>query len=280
MKMKDYKTVSDVITGAFTGNGIFSAFDNPIWCYDFNSEALDIQFITNYGDKPAAPYLLHFDGENGISDDDLQAIASNIYSMYKYSWEHLYKAVKSEYEPLYNVDAYETEKTNSVNSNSNIDSSVVSDSSVSNDGRTDAIEGTRTASRISSGSADSDSTGNGNSLNDASAFDSSAMSDDTSNDSSTSALTGTDNETSDIENEANSDAHDIAGSDSNISDNTVDRTSVSNGESEGERTVRRYGNIGVTTNAQMISGEIEVWKFNFMSRVMTDICEMIALSIY
>lgn len=276
---KDYKTVADVITGAFTGNGIFSAFNNPIWCYDFNSEALDIQFITNYGDKPASPYLLHFDGENGISDDDLQAIAAHIYAMNKYSWEHLYKAVTTEYEPLYNVDAYESEKTNSTNSNSNIDSSVISDNSVHNDGRTDVIDSTRTASKISGGSGDADTSGSGDSLNQVSAFNS-GMVNDTGNDSATSAVTGTTNEVSDIENESNTDSHDIAGSDSNISDNTVDRSSVSNGESEGERIVRRYGNIGVTTNAQMISGEIELWKFNYMARVMSDICELIALSIY
>ena len=276
---KEYITVADVIKGAFTGNGIFSNFDNPCWCYDFNSESLDIQFITNYGDKPASPYLLHFNTDEGISDDDLQSIAAHIYAMYKYNWEHLYKAVTSEYEPLYNVDAYETEKSNSVNSNNNIDSAVYSDSSVNNDAHVDDTDGTRSASKISSGSGDTDSTGNGDSLNDVSSFNSGLVND-TGNDSSTSAVTGTNNDVSDIENETNSDSHDIAGSDNHLANNNVDRSSVSNGSSEGERTVRRYGNIGVTTNAQMIQGEIEVWKFNFMARVMSDICDIIALSIY
>lgn len=276
---KEYITVADVIKGAYTGNGIFSNFENPCWCYDFNSEALDIQFITNYGDKPASPYLLHFNTDEGISDDDLQAISAHIYAMNKYNWEHLYKAVTSEYEPLYNVDAYETEKTNTVNNNNNVDSSVISDSSVNNDAHVDDVDGTRSASKISAGSGDTDSTGNGDSLDDVSAFNSGLVHD-SANDSSTSALTGTNNEVSDIENETNTDSHDIAGSDNHLAANNVDRSSVSNGSSEGERIVRRYGNIGVTTNAQMIGGEIEVWKFNFMARVMSDICDIIALSIY
>lgn len=276
---KDYKTVADVITGAFTGNGIFSAFNNPIWCYDFNSEALDIQFITNYGDKPASPYLLHFDEDGGISDENLQAIADHIYAMNKYSWEHLYKAVTTEYEPLYNVDAYESEKTNSVNNNNSIDSAINTESSVNNDANTDSIDRTSTSSNINSGSGDTDSSGNGDSINDISAFNSGLVND-TANDSNTDAITGTSNEASGITNEESTDSHDIAGSDSHISDTGVDRVVNTNGTSEGERVVRRYGNIGVTTSAQMISGEIELWKFNYMARVMSDICELIALSIY
>ena len=276
---KEYVTVADVIRGSFTGNGIFSNFENPCWCYDFNAEALDIQFITNYGDKPASPYLIHFNSDTGISNDDLQAIAAHIYAMNKYNWEHLYKAVTSEYEPLYNVDAYEKEKTNTVNSNNNIDSSDIFDSYVDNDSRTDVMDGTRSSSVLGSGSGDTDSAGTGESLDDVSAFNS-GMVHDTSNGSYTDAVTGTTNETGTLTNEENTDSHDIAGSDSHLADNSVDRSSVSNGTSEGERTVRRYGNIGVTTNAQMIQGEIEVWKFNFMARVMSDICDIIALSIY
>ena len=103
------KTLADIIPTAFTGAGIFSAFENPVWAYDYNAEALDIQFITTYGDRLAAPYLTHFDGEGGISADDLQAIAAHIYDIHRWQWEHLYKAMVTEYNPLHNVDANEIE---------------------------------------------------------------------------------------------------------------------------------------------------------------------------
>ena len=48
-----------------------------------------------------------------------------------------------------------------------------------------------------------------------------------------------------------------------------------------EHEIRKHGNIGVTTNAQMIESDIDVWKLNnFYDILCSDICKVIALSIY
>jgi hypothetical protein len=57
----------------------------------------------------------------------------------------------------------------------------------------------------------------------------------------------------------------------------------STGKEDGtyERELRKHGNIGVTTNAQMISSDIDVWKLNnFYDILCSDICKVIALSIF
>lgn len=63
--------------------------------------------------------------------------------------------------------------------------------------------------------------------------------------------------------------------------NTSDQTTGSdthNGNST--RTLTRSGNIGVTTSAQMISGEIELWKWNFYESVFADVDKILTLGVY
>ena len=60
---------------------------------------------------------------------------------------------------------------------------------------------------------------------------------------------------------------------------TVDSTGSEDGTYE--RELRKHGNIGVVTNAQMISSDIDVWKLNnFYDILCSDICKVIALSIF
>ena len=61
------------------------------------------------------------------------------------------------------------------------------------------------------------------------------------------------------------------------------RTTAVSGTSSGsdEHEIRKHGNIGVTTNAEMIASDIEVWKLNnFYDILCKDICDIIALSIF
>lgn len=47
-----------------------------------------------------------------------------------------------------------------------------------------------------------------------------------------------------------------------------------------ELTIRKHGNIGVTTNAEMITSDLVVWKNKFIDYMIKDICNLITLSIY
>jgi hypothetical protein len=89
---------------------------------------------------------------------------------------------------------------------------------------------------------------------------------------------------------SNNNVNDTSGSASNTSNVDVDTSS--NVESSGENTelknnteniereTRKFGNIGVMTSAQLIGGEISLWRWNYIKSVMSDISDMIALSIY
>ena len=160
MIMGKRKRLGDLMPSSYTGAGIFSAINNPIWAYDFDPMQLDIFFISNYGEKWAAPYLMHISEGEILSSDKITQIANTIYSMYKSQWEHLYLANKAEYNPIHNTDATEIEKVNKVG-NETIEQSVNSESSMS-------------------GESSNDTTGSGSVTNKRSGFNSSTDVHDTS----------------------------------------------------------------------------------------------------
>ena len=240
MIMGKRKRLRDLMPSSYTGAGIFSAINNPIWAYDFDPMQLDIFFISNYGEKWAAPYLMHISEGEILSSDKITQIANTIYSMYKSQWEHLYLANKAEYNPIHNTDATEIEKVNKVG-NETIEQSVNSESSMS-------------------GESSNNTTGSGSVTNKRSGFNSSTDVHDTSGSNSSSA--GSD------------------GSSSQSDESSSDSDTVTNNSEIVEREHRKFGNIGVMTSAQLIGGEIDLWKWNYIKNVMKDISDTIALSIY
>ena len=57
--------------------------------------------------------------------------------------------------------------------------------------------------------------------------------------------------------------------------------STSSGDAKDNvRNLQRHGNIGVTTNAQMLSGELEVRQYDFIQSVMNDIDSISLLMVY
>lgn len=61
---------------------------------------------------------------------------------------------------------------------------------------------------------------------------------------------------------------------SDIGSNETSETTANN------RTLNRRGNIGVTTTAQMIAGEIELWKYNFYKAVVKDVADFLCVGVY
>lgn len=48
----------------------------------------------------------------------------------------------------------------------------------------------------------------------------------------------------------------------------------------GSNTIEKHGNIGVTTNQQMIESEIELWKWNFLDTVFSQLDSLITCPLY
>ena len=237
--------LNEVLADSFNGNGIFTNISNPIWANDFDSNELDIYFVSMYGNKIISPYIKHFlDDEGNISADDLIRLSNNIYAMRKSSWEHLYKAYVSEYNPIHNVDAYIEEEEDNTHNDTRVGNSS-----------TDSSDSGNTTSNASA-------TNNNNTTNTRSGFNSSGYVPDNKSDVKGG---GTTNGSS---------------TSSNTGNTTIDSNDVTNGAYNTKKTQRRFGNIGVTTSAQMIEGEKNVWKWDYIQTVMVDICKFIALSIY
>lgn len=64
------------------------------------------------------------------------------------------------------------------------------------------------------------------------------------------------------------------------SSGTEDGTITDTGAEDNTITRTRQGNIGVTTSAQMIQGDVDVWKWNYIDDVMNSIANFISLKIY
>lgn len=98
------------------------------------------------------------------------------------------------------------------------------------------------------------------------------------------------NETDEVtHNYGKTDTETIKGTDSSTSYGKTDTETVNLATSStetggntftGKETVRRTGNIGITTNQQMIQAERDLWKWNFFSQIFEDVDRYLTLAVY
>lgn len=210
-----YKELKTYFPEGITGNGIFKAISNISWFEGVKPTALDTYFISMHGEKLGSKMLDNFANANGvISGDKLKALATMIHNKYITNWEHEYKTLTVEYNPIENTDYVET--------------------------YSGSASGTAGGSNVESGgvSTENDTYGLGSS----------------------------------------SAAHDNK-STTTFNNHTTTLSSTSSGSDQHE--IHKHGNIGVTTNAQMITSDIEAWQLNkFYDILCKDICDVITLSIF
>ena len=217
-----YKELKDYFPDAVTGDGIFKAISNISWFPGIKPAQVDTYFILMHGEKLGSRILEAFvDGDDGtIKGDKLKALATMIHNKCINSWEHEYKTLTVEYNPIENTDYVETYKGSS--------------------------EGTSGGTTTEGGKVKTSTNING---------------------LGSSSLVSDSETTQDF----------APGGAANA------RTTAVSGTSQGsdEHEIRKHGNIGVTTNAEMIASDIEVWKLNnFYDILCKDICDIIALSIF
>lgn len=226
-----------------TSTGLFSAFNNPVWCVSFpNAEELDTYFYLMYGDRLGCKMLQFYaDSTDGtVKGEKLLQLANMIYTVKGKSWEHLYGVFKAEYNPIENTDFIETITESTGNTK-------VIDTDTTNGG---------TASTTSSAT----NSGTNSGANNVYGFNSvTAVGDSTSSGS-------------------NSDTTSATTSTTTTGTGTEDTTVTDNGTHTSEH--RKHGNIGVLETQSMLQSEVDFWKWSFIDQVCKDICDLIALSIY
>lgn len=214
-----YKELKDYFPDGIIGNGIFSAISQISWFPGVKPAQLDTYFMLMHGEKLGSRLLNAFANDDGIIEGDkLKVLASMIHNKYIVNWEHEYKTLTVEYNPIENTDYVES--------------------------YTGSATGTAGGSATDSGKVTT--------TNDTYGFNSSSA----VHESSSTTEFGTGNDA-----------------------RKTTTTSTSSGSDQHE--IRKHGNIGVTTNAQMIASDVEVWKLNnFYDILCKDICDVIALSIF
>ncbi|MBO7733426.1 MAG: hypothetical protein J6S67_12750 [Methanobrevibacter sp.] len=74
--------------------------------------------------------------------------------------------------------------------------------------------------------------------------------------------------------------HDTVIGTSEESSSTANTATETSNENNVDRTIRKHGNIGSITNAEIITKDLTVWQNKIADRFIQDICDIIALSIY
>lgn len=242
--------VIEVIPQLKDGVGFFSKFNNPCWAEEFtNTSYLDMFFGMNYGEKLVSPLLNFYCDDNGkVSNENLTALALMIYDIRGHEWEKLFDSLMAEYNPIENTEVHEQ----------------ISDTRAKNttDGNTRTLNTQNTNSGTSN--TNSSATGSGNDSNNVFGFDSVTAVGDSSGSNSSQSSSTTQNATNNTINDTGTITDAGSGSESELY----------------TRSYTKHGNIGTQTAADLLGGNIELWKWTFILNIMDDISRIISLGVY
>nr|DAG49539.1 MAG TPA: hypothetical protein [Caudoviricetes sp.] len=176
------------------------------------------------------------------------------------AWKHYAKLEEVEYSPIENTDKYEDHTvTDSETESGTIDESGQQTTGVNQQDSTSGHSLTGVTR-----------TQQGNNTDSVSAFD-------------TESFSNKNKQTSDVD--ENSDTNYSASSDSKIArtDTTAHNTDTSTNKHRNfthRETVHAHGNIGVTTNQQMMTQEVEFWKWDFIKQISNEFRQRFCVSVY
>lgn len=242
--------------------------------FDFgvmSREQLDILFYANYGDKNPAPIVTKLLSlEPTIAEST--ALASIVESLYTTKWSKLKALSALEYDPIHNYKDALTETIKDVEVGNIIDDIVGKNIRVGSGSR----DNTRTDNLSNVNAKDMTLTLNSNTDDSVYGFNSAEKSDsdnskilDVTTDKGTDTITNTGTQ---INAGASTEHVEDNKTGTNIRDNTttIDKT----------RTSTHEGNIGNLTTQQLMKQEIDLWNWNFVQTVLTDVKDFLTIPIY
>lgn len=297
------RTLSEIYPDWIT-NGFFDKIPNAPWDSTINA-TLDMQYFGNKsGTKAASPLLNQLCGDGTVTSDIAYQLAKLAANLYGRNWTALYNTMLLEYAPIENYDMEETEEILDNGEDNTRMTSTVDDSVTSTKTGTDTTTNSGTVERSDTGtvttnlSKDSTTTTDttlsrdGTDTTGVFGFNSTAaVNSDTTNSNSTDTTDesvviqsdDTNTETRDLDNvetvnTQNETAYNTtdkvvtAGNKVDTTEQTTNKTIT--------RTLRRHGNIGVTTSQQMIESERELWFWNFYDTVFSDLDKVLTSPIF
>ena len=269
--MTEYKTLNEVYSN-WLESGIFSdlqKYEVPWKDKNINRD-LDIAYHGNHsGDKITSVIIDKFINPDGsISQENRDKIASSIFNIYGDNWNHLWNTTIQEYNLLDNTDAYITETTNT-EQNTNTENNGTDSGTV-----THVITGddtTRNTGTVTTGGISTENSTNSNSIY---GFNSESG----SNSDSQNHTGSTNVNQTETRNTTDTLTHNTTDTE------TRDLKSGQIGSEKMTGTIthetHRHGNIGVTSNQQMIEEERKLWNWYFYNYIFNDVDKFLTISIY
>lgn len=266
--MLNITRLNDAFTD-YINAGIFTALKNEIgndlpWASDtsVNDISLNIIYHGNHsGQKITSPMIdIFLDVEpytGKLTADDLKKLATAIWSMYKIPWSKWWQIHLADYNLIENYDRTETHTGTDTETQTPTNwKEVKSGTDTATETPTNWKETVQGAKSDNEVSQDSKIYG----FNSASGVNSDSVVTASKNKQET-ERTGT------YQNEM-------------AYNSEVERQGSFETELEHNTEVHTHGNIGVTTAQQMLTQEIELWKWNYFESVMADIDSVLTIKIY
>ncbi len=273
------KTLNTYFPDALEGNGIFTAISQISWFPNVVPAHVDTYFMLKHGDKLASKILDKFADEDGhVSGAKLNTLANVIHNAYITNWEHEYKTLTVEYNPIENTDFIETikDKTHKDTEGNNVTSGAmtVSDNTTTT--------GTFDNTNVTTGSMEVSSEVNVAGFDSASTVPASDTSGTTDYDAGDNPVTVTNTTNYGTESDNPLTVSSSTTTDyGDKEDNPVTVDSTGSEDVTYEREYKKHGNIGITEVSTMMQHDLDVWRLNkFYDILCMDICKVIALSIY
>lgn len=274
-----HKRLNSYFPDALEGNGIFTAISQISWFPNVVPAHLDTYFMLKHGDKLASKILDKFADEDGhVSGANLDTLANVIHNAYITNWEHEYKTLTVEYNPIENTDFIETikDKTHKDTEGNNVTSGAmtVSDSTTTT--------GTFDNTNVTTGSMEVSSEVNVAGFDSSTNVPASDTKGTTDYDAGDTPVTVTNTTDYGTENDNPLTVSSSTTTDyGDKEDNPVTVDSTGSEDVTYEREYKKHGNIGITEVSTMMQHDLDVWRLNkFYDILCMDICKVIALSIY
>lgn len=250
----------DIFDGWDEGQGLFALFNSVPWSEDttVSSTKLDLAYFgAHSGSKnPSGLVRYMYDKESNLSTTDRQRLADILTMKFHTNWQRLWDSNVISYSPINNYDITETVESEKTNN----DTETLSGTSHTEGETTITRDTQHTTTHGRSITEELDTYGFNSGITSA---DAKPRDRNTSTEGGTTELADTGTDTGEI--------------DQTITDN---KTKTNTDSEEYGSTMRRSGNIGVTTNQQLISEERELRKWNFFDAVFADIDSILTLRIH
>lgn len=236
-----------------TGKGIFDLMVDPPWGTSPPANVLNISYFGNHsGAKFCSPLVQYLLSDSTLSDQSRQTLVSVIEAKYKVNWTKLWATMVAEYSPITNYDMTEdvTRDLNTTDDETNTKTLGSTMERTNTRNLVDSTEHGKTTSEI-------DSVQGFNSTE----FKPADKSEIDEGGTTSEKHTGTDN-VSTTQNDSEQGGKNAKG---------TEKETI---------TTHRVGNIGVTTNQQLIREERELWVWNYFESVFRDIDKELTLFVY